>query len=535
MDPKVLLKYSEEERQNLLQQVRKKRAKNNLLEFIKFTKPNYVVNWHHKLVCEDLDDFLVNPDRRFLIITFGPRRGKTEVVSRRLPAYYFGKFPNNKIISCSYGDELSSELNREVQQIMDSPEYGVVFPNTKLPRSGMKSSEKKNKIRTSKQFDLVNFEGGMVSAGVDGPITGKGFHLGIIDDPIKNSDEAQSATRLRKIWNWYDTTFSTRGMPNHKIIIMMTRWSEGDLVGRLLEQAQSTPDAPNWEVLCFPEIYDENHPWVHPKDPRKNGEVLWPQAFSEREVLAKKATSSVKNWNSLYQQLPTPDEGVVFHREDFNYYTLSSLPEIEYTMLSVDCAFKKTEQSDYVAMGMWGVSGPNKYLLHMVKERLDFPATIEKILSVLHLYPNVRKVLVEDKANGPAVIATLKKKISRVVGYTPKESKEARANAVSPQVAGGNVYLPDPLDRDTRLKMPWCVKGVDEFLTEVCAFPYAPNDDLVDMMTQALLDIGEQNSWVQDWLGQKDKPISKEDKLANDLAELMGWDLSGDSRYGGLI
>jgi predicted phage terminase large subunit-like protein len=513
-------------------------ARESLLDFITFTKKNYIVNWHHKLICDSLDDFLVNPDRNYLIITVGPRRGKSEIVSRRLPAYFLGKFPDKKVISCSYGAELSSDLNRDVQRIIDTDDYRKVFPNTRLSSSNVRTTSKKNYVRTSNRFDVVGHDGTFISAGVDGPITGKGFHLGIIDDPIKNDKEAQSKTRKKAIWKWYDTTFSTREMSNAKTIMILTRWAKDDLAGMLLEQAEKNPDAPQWEVLCFPEVYDEDHPWIHPDDPRENGQVLWPQAFPEKKVKAIMAGKDKKTWNSLFQQLPTPDEGVVFKKEWFRYFKNAELPQIDFKMLSVDCAFKGTDTSDYVALGVWGVTGPNKYLLYYKKERLDFPDTIFEIMRTLKIVPDIRKVLVEDKANGPAVISTLRQKISRLVPFMPKESKEARANAVAPQLQAGNVFLPDPYDAPNRTAYPWCIEGVEDFVEEVCAFPYGTNDDSVDMMTQALLDIGEKTSWVDEFLGKKEagqNKITKSEKFENELADLMGWSDDTDARYGGIF
>jgi predicted phage terminase large subunit-like protein len=515
-------------------------ARTGLLDFTLYTKKDYKVNWHHKLICDTIDDFLEDPNRRRLMVFVGPRRGKSELISRRLPAYYLGRNPDKKIIATSYGAELAQSLNRDVQRIIDTPEYHKVFPETTLSASNVRTTAKKNYVRTTDRFEIVGHEGYYRSAGVGGGITGMGFDLGLIDDPLKDAKEAQSPTRKKAIWEWYDTTFSTRGMPANKIIVILTRWATDDLAGLLLERAMANPKAPQWEILCFPEIYDPNHPYVHPDDPRKEGEVIWPEVFPEEEVLAKYEESDSKTWNSLFQQLPAPDDGIIFKAEWFKYY--KELPDIEYKMLSVDCSFKQTSTSDYVAMGVWGVVGPNKYLLGFVKERLDFPSTIQKILQLLSEHKDVRKVLVEDKANGPAVIATLKQKISRVVGYSPKESKEARANAVAPQLEAGNVFLPDPYYGPNRTAMPWCVKGVDEFVNEICGFPFMPNDDCVDMMTQALLDIGEKTSWMDELLGKGKKDelpadIRKEQEFTNKLAETMGWNLGGSDldRYGSLF
>lgn len=511
-------------------------AQNSLEAFTTFTKPNYHVNWHHRLIFKSIDRFLEDPTKRRLMVFVGPRRGKSEIISRRLPAYYLGKFPDNNIIATSYGDSLATKLNREVQRIIDNDLYREVFPDTQLSGSNVKTSSRGSYIRTSDRFEVVGHEGAYRSSGVGGGITGMGFNLGIIDDPLKDAAEAKSPTRKRKIWDWYDTTFSTRAAPGAKTILIMTRWATDDLAGTLIERATANPNAPQWEIICFPEIYDPSHPFIHEEDHRQEGDVLWPAAFNREEVYAKKEETDVKNWTSLYQQLPSPGEGVIFKEQDFKYF--KELPELENLVMSVDCAFKETKTSDAVSIGVWGKNGPNKYLIYRRSERMGFTKTIAAMIKVLSMYPEIRKVLVEDKANGPAVIDTLKDKISRLIPFQPKGSKESRANAVAPQIEGGNVYLPDPYYGPNRTAFPWCVKGVDEFVTQVCGFPYMPNDDDVDMMSQYLLNDGKSNKWIDDLVGkgQKTPEATSEQKFTENLADMMGWDLTGESdRYGGIF
>lgn len=509
-------------------------ARKHLLNFTQYTKPDYKVNFHHKIICNSITDFLTNPLRNRLMIYVGPGRGKSELVSRRTPAFYLGNNPDGRIIAASYGADLSQSMNRDVQRIIDDDPYREVFPDTQLSGKNIKNTSLGNYIRTSDKFEVVNRKGYYKSAGVGQGITGMRFDLGIIDDPIKNAEEARSSRRKKQIYEWYDSTFITRGAPSNKVIIILTRWAEDDLAGRLLDDAQKNPKADQWEVLCFPEIYDEDHPWVHADDPRENGQVLWPEQYTEQEVMARKASSSSKVWASLYQQLPTPDSGNIFQRDWFRYFR--DLPQIEHKAISVDCSFKDTSKSDYVAIGVWGVIGANKYLLNYVKKRLDFPNTIKELLKLISMYNDVRYVLVEDKANGSAVISTLKNKIPGMIAFQPKTSKEGRANAVAPQVEAGNVFLPDPYYPPNRTAFPWCVEGVDEFVNELVSFPYGANDDSVDMMTQFLIREGQSQGWVDEFIkgnvNNTSSKQSKEDKLTKELADMMGWDLDEDNdRY----
>ena len=168
-------------------------------------------------------------------------------------------------------------------------------------------------------------------------------------------------------------------------------------------------------------------------------------------------------------------------------------------------------------------------------QHFHFPNTLKQLLLLLAKYKDIRYTLVEDKANGSAVISTLKNKIPGMLAYNPKTSKEGRANAAAPQVEAGNIWLPDPYYEPNRTAHPWCVEGVDEFVNEVVSFPYAANDDSVDMMTQLLLREAKSAGWVDEFIKGRhfDNPNSaKEDKLTKELADMMGWEIDEDSdRY----
>lgn len=535
---KFLASLTDRDRKIWLDRLRAKKASQRFSHFVKYTMPDFQFNWHSKIMCDEIDDFLNDPNRNRLMIFAPPRRGKSEIVSRRLPAYFAGKYPQYQMLATSYGDDLAQRNNKDVQRIIQSEAYKKIFPNTRIGRLPNKKKDDIDAKKTGKYFDILNKvdpekNGYYASAGVEGPLTGLGFHLGLIDDPIKNMQEALSDTRKKAIYDWYDSTFITREMPEYgKVIIILTRWSETDLAGRLLADAEANEDADQWEVICFPEEFDPNHPYIHELDPRtETGQLLHPERFTPEKVKRRKAGATRKVWASLYQQLPTPEGGNVFKREDFKYY--KELPEnIEYLALSIDCSFKETNTSDYVATGVWGISGSNKYALYVNKERMDLPKTIKHIKKVhkdfLEKYGvKIRVSIVEDKANGPAVISVLKNKIEGMIAYSPKESKISRAHAASFQVEAGNIWLPDPNYSENRIQRPWCVQGVEDFLTEVTGFPYAANDDLVDMMTQMIIKIGDKANWMDELLGDQfaPQPVSNEERFKEELAELMGWDI----------
>jgi predicted phage terminase large subunit-like protein len=520
-----------EDRLNILRQTK---AKKTLLNFTKHTMPSYEVNWHHELMCKELDEFMEDPDRDRLMVFLPPRRGKSELISRRLPAYQFGKNPDLKVIATSYGAELAQSMNRDVQRIIDSDPYRELFPDTQLSGRNVKTTSLGNYVRTSDKFEIVGHSGAYVSCGINGALTGKGADLAIIDDPIKGMAEALSPTVKNSIWDWYRSVLLTRLSKNGKIIIVLTRWAEDDLAGRLLKQAKNDPDAEQWEILCLPEFYEPEHPHAHLEDIRtEKGEALWSSWFPKNKMETTKVTVGTKVWASLYQQRPAPDGGTTFRASWFRYF--KELPELEYKAISVDCTFKDTAGSDNVAMGVWGFAGANKYLLYLVREQLDFLATIKELIRLNGLFPDCRFNLIEDKANGPAVVSTLKNKIPGMITYNPKDSKPARATAVSPQVEAGNIWLPDKFYEPNRTRFPWIMKDLDNFVEEFKNFPYGADDDCVDMTTQLLLKVGGVATWFDELVNQAEKgqELSTEERRIQDhnrmIAEKMGWNLDSAS------
>lgn len=328
----------------------------------------------------------------------------------------------------------------------------------------------------------------------DGVLT---HNCGIIDDPFKNRQDANSIAIRQGVWDWYVSTFRTRLAPGGAILITVTRWHEDGLEARLLELAKNNPKADQWTVLSFPAIAEEP---VASYDPRQLGDVLWPGRYSPDELEATKIASGSYDWNSLYQQNPTPISGGIFKRYDWRYWKPKgvslppvyvklddgSLMEIEAVELpdkfdeqlqSWDLSFKDTKTSDFVAGGVFGRTGARKFLLDYYKERADISKTLQAIRDFSAKWPRTFAKLVEDKANGPAVITLLTNEISGMIAVNPEGGKVSRAYAASPTVEAHNVFLPHPL-----------IAGwVEEFIKNCAAFPNVAFDDDVDMFTQAVI------------------------------------------------
>lgn len=462
-----------------LQQIKIERAKRKLESFTSFTYADYEANWHHKKICEYLDRWAFGDIDR-LMIFMPPRNGKSELVSRRLPAYIFGHDPDTSIITTSYGSDLASRMNRDVQRIIDSPQYTEVFPDTTLNGSNVRTVAGGSFLRNSDIFEIVDHKGVYKSSGVGGAITGMGMKYGIIDDPYKNRQDANSTTIREGIWDWYVSTFYTRLEKGGKILITLTRWHEDDLAGRLLKLAKDDPTADQWTVINFPAIAEGE---LHPDDSREEGEALWPNKYSVEELAKIKATVGSYEWNALFQQRPSPSKGNIFNRDWWQYYRQ---PPARFTEIiqSWDCAFKGTDKSDYVVGQVWGLIGADKYLLDQTRAKMSFPATIQAIRQMSAKWPKAKAKLIEDKANGPAVIDTLKREISGLIPINPEGGKIVRAMAVTADIEAGNVFLPDPS------VAPW----IKDFVEECAAFPNSAHDDMVDSATQALNRLGNRKA-----------------------------------------
>lgn len=365
--------------------LKRRNARASLHDFIQYINPEYITSKFSQTVCDALDQFLLdmmNGVRPILILGAPPQHGKSDIVSRYLPAYFFGKYPEMRVGALSYSADLAGDMNADVQRIMSTPEYRNIFPGAWL---GNKPDDGVAVKRNTDEFGIANHKGTYVCAGVGGPLTGKKIDLGIIDDPIKNAKEALSPTTKKSIWNWYVSTFKTRLSKNSGEIIMATRWATDDLSGRVVE---ITPRA---KVLAFPAINEQ-------------GEALVPELHPKEKLLETKTILGDYFWSAMYQQSPKQAGGSIFKDEWIKYYLPKDLPtNFDIVIHSWDMTFKDSEGTDYVVGQVWGKKGANAYLLHQVRARMSFTATLKAVKCMADEYPKGLRKLVEDKANGPAV------------------------------------------------------------------------------------------------------------------------------------
>ena len=446
-------------------------ARRCLADFALYTDKRYQMNWHHRLLCEYLDDFIAKKIRR-LMVFMPPRHGKSELVSRKLPAFIFGKNPDANIIATSYSADLAQRMNRDVQRIIDSPAYGEVFPTTSLFGKNIRTVASGSYLRNSDIFEIVGYRGSYRGAGVGGGITGMGGDYIIIDDPIKNREEANSLTYRDKLWDWYTSTLYTRQEGDGAILLTLTRWHEDDLAGRLLELAKKEPDADQWEILRLPAICEEET--RHPKDEREDNMALWTGKYTYQKLMQFKATIGVYEWSALYQQRPQPAGGAIFKREWFNK-TYSQLPAGATLIQSWDLPFKNSEASAKCAGLILARKGADIFFADCVNDKMGFTESVTAIKNFTAKHPKARAKVVEDKANGPAIINFLQKDIPGMIAFNPKGSKEDRALSVAPYFKAGNIYLPEYAS--------WKGDLIDDFIR----FPTGVYKDVVDAGVQGIL------------------------------------------------
>jgi predicted phage terminase large subunit-like protein len=382
-----------------------------------------------------------------ICISLPPQTGKSEFFSNWFPQWRLNVFPSRKIILASYEADFASTWGRKVRD-------GLL----RNPLSWTKVSRRSSSASRWDCIDLAGelTGGGMITAGVGGPITGRGGDDLILDDPHKNWKEAQSPTFQKAVVEFFQGTFMTRlRSPRANVFVVMTRWSKKDLIGFLERE-----HAKDWEFIRLPAIALEDDPLG-----RKPGEALCPERFPrdfylcdhaehcDCDTIKKQVGSRV--WQSVYQQEPTSDEGGIIRREWWRFWQ-EPPARFDKVILSWDCAFKDRKTSSYVV---------GQVTLHAIE-------------GLAGKWKRYQQCLIEDKANGPAVIEILKRKVQSIKPILPQGSKEARAQAVAPQIEAGNVFLPHPSIR------PW----VSDYIEEWAAFPFG-DDDQVDATTQALYDL----------------------------------------------
>ncbi len=388
-----------------------------------------------------------------IILSAPPRHGKSEGISKWLPTWFLYWYPELRIILSSYNHDFASKWGMKVR---DEFLFNPLLKDIKI----------KPNVRGN-SFWQTEEGGSMLCTGAGGGITGMGFNLGIIDDPIKNREDAHSPILQERLREWYPTTFYTRREPNASIIVMATRWTDADFLGYLINE-----DPDDWIVINFPAIAEEGDEYDLLE--RAPGEALCPERFTAKVLEQNRKVMGTYSFEAMYQGRPVPLKGGIIKKDWVQHYTETPNDLVDLRQ-SWDLTFDSS--SSYVTGQTWAKKGPNYYLLDQVRGRWEFPEQIRQIKQFREKW-GAKKIFIEKAANGAAAISTLKEEIAGIVPVTVsgKGSKEVRLIAVSGLFESRNVYIPSPLN------MPW----VNEYIKELVTFPASANDDQVDATSQAL-------------------------------------------------
>lgn len=460
----------------------------------------YTPGWHIDAICELLEA-VSSGDIKRAIINIPPRHGKSTLVAVDWPTWHWLRNPSTRWMFASYAQRLSTRDSLACRRLIESQGGSEAADPTLIQRVGYQGVLRalgQSWALQGDQNEKTRFEnsasGYRLATSVGGTATGEGGDIIVVDDPHK-ANEVQSDTQREAVIDWLDGTMSTRlnDPKTGAVVVVMQRLHERDATGHLLAQG-------GYEHLCLPARYEPKHPFVWPDDPRiAAGDLLWPEQFGEEELAKLETTLGTMGAAGQLQQRPTPQDGGMFKSDWWKRYPAGTdweralpLEGLE-TVQSWDFRFSDAkDRNDWVVGQLWGFHGADCYLLGQVRGRLSFTESQKAVKAMTAWaaeHPNVglrrgSAKLVEEKANGAAIIQTLRREVSGIISIKPTESKEARASAVTPMVEAGNVFLP-PGDW---IPAPpgYEPTAVSALTGEAQAFPRGAHDDQVDALSQVL-------------------------------------------------
>lgn len=457
--------------------LRRRQARRSLIAFTQYTYPQYIDEPAHHLIGDTLNQ-VVSGDLTRLMIFAPPQHGKSELVSVRLPAFWLGKRPDDPVILSSYAAGLAEDKGRQARDVVEGEAFRRLFPQVSTYRGS----------RAVQMWRLKAFRGYMLSVGVGGPVTGRGALLGLIDDPFENWEQAQSETYRNKVWDWYRSTFRTRIWEGGAIILIMTRWHEDDLAGRLLAD-----QADKWTVLRLPALAEtqvdrdanDEYLGLPPGQPdplnRQPDEPLCPLRFSRAALEELMTDVGSMAWSAEYQGVPRPPEGNFFKRYWFNIVPLPSnrvRARVRYWdfaategggAFTVGLLMALTEDNDFyiedVVRGQWSSGQRDSIMLQTAR-------------SDEALYGQGQVQIYFEKEGGSSGKDAARAIVKKLKGFPVHPdpvsgSKIVRADPVRSQAEAGNVYL---------VKGRWN----KAWLEELSGFPNGAYQDQVDATSGAL-------------------------------------------------
>jgi predicted phage terminase large subunit-like protein len=387
-----------------------------------------------------------------LMITMPPRHGKSEMSSHYLPVWYLGIFPYRRVMLASYEAGFAEGWGRKARDSYNEAVFRGLFSHKIRPD-----------MNAAKRWELPT-GGGMHTAGVGGSLTGRGGDLLIIDDPVKNAEEALSSTYREKAWDWYLTTFRTRREPGASELMILTRWHLDDLAGRALQDTEEP-----WTVLNFPALAEEDDALG-----RKPGEALWPERYSEEDLQNTKAMTGSHWWNAMYQQRPVEREGGMFKTDWFEIVSHGAAgPNVRRVRYWDRAASAK---GDWTVGALVATDGSTYWIEDIVRFRGSSAVNEQRILQTAQMDGQAVRIYMETEggSSGPDANLSYSRLLSGFAfrGDRPKLSKELRADPFAAQCENGNVKL---------VRAEWN----RDYIGELASFPMGLHDDQVDASSGA--------------------------------------------------
>ena len=424
--------------------LRRRAARKDLIRFTEFTLPKYAAAAHHTLIAEKLHGVVDGTVDR-LMVNMPPRHGKSELASRRFPAYLLGVKPEIEIVVASYNADKAREFGYEVRDIVKSSEYQALFPGVAL----------KEDSRAADRWN-TNAGGSFRAVGIGTSLTGRGADVLLIDDPIKDDEEADSELRRERIWSWYSSVAYTRLSPGGRVIVIQTRWHEDDLTGRLIAEMGKGGD--RWDILELPAI-------------SSRGDALWPDRYPLEYLERIKRVTLPRHWAALYQQRPAPEEGAYYKRDWFRYYTE---PPKQLRIYGASDYAVTDGDGDYTVHLVAGVDADdNIYVLDLWRGQTSSDVWVQSWLDLARKHKPLMWVEEQGqiiKSIGPFLDKRMReeKVYARREQVASAADKPTRSRSIQARTAMGKVYFP--------AKAP----GLSDFTTELLTFPAGKHDDMVD-------------------------------------------------------
>ena len=480
-------KYTERQKEAARELLARRKARNNFADFCRYVAPDEPPAAHHLLIC-DTADKIITGDCNRTIILMPPGSAKSTYATVRFPAYYLARLKNKGVICASYNDTLATQFGKKTRNLVRQKETQVLFPNLALTADSQAKGE----------WDTD--EGGFYfSVGIGGGVTGRRADLGIIDDPIRGRKDADSETVRNNCWNWYIDDFRTRLKPGASIVIILTRWHQDDLVGRILGESWDgesglikSVDGEQWNVICLPAQAQDDDILG-----RKKGEWLWPEWFGNEWWEQTKKTvmqTGSRSWNSLYMQTPADEAGSFFKREWFNRYRIGEEPATN-NYQSTDFA-TKDEAGDYTELGVFGLDKDHNLWL---KDWWYKQSSTDKwIVAQIEQYKK-HKCFATFGEGGQIrrsvepfqlMMSKKLKAYMRTVWINRDANKASMARAFQGMASSGMVNIPR------------CEWG-DRLIDQLCKFPNGKDDDAVDVCALMALAIQSANPAILNTVPKK--------------------------------